>query len=98
MVAKTAKLSMALQGVSRLKIADGKGVRPLYSYRVSEIPTTKPSARPHPYDQSYVGALIDYSSDVEAIDEFTRSDGVTIQSEVLRKNLQAILDIRSLER
>ena len=71
MVAKTAKLSMALQGVFRLKIADSKGVRPLYSYWVSEMPTTKPSARPHPYDQSYVGALTDYSSDVEATDMFT---------------------------
>ena len=69
MVAKTAKLSMPLQGVSRLRIANSKGVRPLYSYRVSEIPTIKSSARPHPYDQSYFGALTDYLLDVEAADE-----------------------------
>ena len=73
MVAKTAKLSKAVQGVFRLKTADSKGVRLLYSYRVSEIPTTKPSARLHPYNQSYIGALTDYSSGVEATDEFTRA-------------------------
>ena len=71
MVAKTAKLSMALRGVFRLKIADSKGVRPPYSYQVSKIPTIKPSARPYPYDQLYVGALTDYLLGVEAIDVFT---------------------------
>ncbi len=97
MVAKAAKLSMALQGVFRLKIADNKGIRPLYNYRVSEIPTTKPSARQHPYDQSYVGALTDYSSGVEATDVFTGATESPCYHRFHGKILQAIFDIRSLK-
>ena len=87
MVAKTAKLSMALQGVSRLKIADSKGVRPSAITGCLKFLHYSSSARPHPYDQSYIGALTDYSSGVEATDEFTRATESLSNHMFYRKSL-----------
>ena len=63
----------ALGAQSRLKIADSKGVRPSIITGYPQFLQQSSSARPHPYNQSYVGVLTDYSSGVEATDEFTRA-------------------------